>query len=70
MLTLVLSEPRITLTATKEVILSAGTVGTPHILLNSGIGDAEDLKALGIDSIVNLADVGKNLSDQVALSNS
>ncbi|KAG6896159.1 hypothetical protein C0992_009908 [Termitomyces sp. T32_za158] len=63
-------EPSINLTASREVILSAGTVGTPHILLNSGIGNAGDLTALGIHPIVNLPDVGKNLSDQVALSSS
>ncbi|KAG6890055.1 hypothetical protein C0995_012513 [Termitomyces sp. Mi166 len=63
-------EPRITLTASKEVVLSAGIVGTPHILLNSGIGDVEDMMALEINPIVNLPDVGKNLSDQPALSNS
>ncbi|KAG6896162.1 hypothetical protein C0992_009911 [Termitomyces sp. T32_za158] len=62
-------EARNKLTARKEVILSAGTVGTPHILLNSGIGDAGDLTALGINPIVSLPDVGKNLSDQPALSN-
>ncbi|KAG6867838.1 hypothetical protein C0993_010411 [Termitomyces sp. T159_Od127] len=63
-------EPRVNLTASKEVILSAGTVGTPQILLNSGIGDAADLTALGINPIVNLPDVGKNLSDQAALASS
>ncbi|KNZ75849.1 Choline dehydrogenase, mitochondrial [Termitomyces sp. J132] len=62
-------EPRITLAASKEVILSAGVVGTPRILLNSGIGDPQDLRELGINPIVSLPDVGKNLSDQVALSN-
>ncbi|KAG6907390.1 hypothetical protein DXG01_009081 [Tephrocybe rancida] len=62
-------KPRITLTATKEVILSAGTIGTPHILLHSGIGDAKSLKAIGIRPVVDLQDVGRNLSDQPALGN-
>ncbi|KAG6856866.1 hypothetical protein H0H87_012683 [Tephrocybe sp. NHM501043] len=62
-------ERRKSITATKEVVLSAGTVGTPHILLHSGIGDAAKLRALGIRPIVNLPDVGQNLSDQPALSN-
>ncbi|KAH9475797.1 Pyranose dehydrogenase 1 [Psilocybe cubensis] len=62
--------PRIRLTASKEVILSAGTVGTPHILLNSGIGDKKALKALGISSVVDLPDVGNNLSDHSILQNS
>ncbi|KAF9456068.1 alcohol oxidase [Collybia nuda] len=55
--------PLKTLTATREVILSAGAVGTPHILLNSGIGNSNSLTSLGIRPIVNLPDVGENLSD-------
>lgn len=47
----------------KEIILSAGSIGTPHILLNSGVGDADELSALGISSTVHLPDVGKNLTD-------
>ncbi|KAF8199817.1 alcohol oxidase [Mycena galopus ATCC 62051] len=54
---------RFRLNATKEVILSAGSIGTPHILLHSGIGDAESLTALGISPVHNLPSVGKNLSD-------
>ncbi|KAJ7841202.1 aryl-alcohol-oxidase from pleurotus Eryingii [Mycena olivaceomarginata] len=34
--------------ARKEIILSAGTIGTPHILMHSGIGDGKALHALGI----------------------
>ncbi|GJJ15509.1 hypothetical protein Clacol_009787 [Clathrus columnatus] len=56
-----------TLTASKEVILSAGSIGTPTILLHSGIGDANELNPLGIKTIVNLPSVGKNLSDQVSV---
>ncbi|KXN84480.1 Choline dehydrogenase, mitochondrial [Leucoagaricus sp. SymC.cos] len=51
------------LTASKEVILSAGAVGTPHILLNSGIGDQEDLKILNISVVLHNPSVGRNLSD-------
>ncbi|SJL14174.1 uncharacterized protein ARMOST_17629 [Armillaria ostoyae] len=47
----------------KEILLSAGSIGTPHILLNSGVGDADELSALGISSTVHLPDVGKNLTD-------
>ncbi|KAG6856867.1 hypothetical protein H0H87_012684 [Tephrocybe sp. NHM501043] len=68
-LRLIVLELRQTVTATKEVVLSAGTIGTPHILLHSGIGDAETLESRGIPSLVNLPDVGKNLSDQPALGN-
>ncbi|KAK0491668.1 GMC oxidoreductase-domain-containing protein [Armillaria novae-zelandiae] len=49
----------------KEIILSAGSVGTPHILLHSGIGDRTELAAVGIVSTLHLPDVGKNLSDHV-----
>ncbi|KAF7314359.1 hypothetical protein MKEN_00908500 [Mycena kentingensis (nom. inval.)] len=56
--------------ARKEVILSAGPVGTPAILLRSGVGDPNDLRALGIPTLLPLPDVGRNVSDHpsVALS--
>ena len=38
-----------TVRAAGEVIVSAGTIGSPHLLLLSGIGPADDLKKLGID---------------------
>ncbi|KAJ7035349.1 aryl-alcohol oxidase [Mycena alexandri] len=57
------SGPRIVVNATKEVVLSAGSIGTPQILLLSGIGDSHDLSALGIKTIVNNPSVGRNLSD-------
>jgi hypothetical protein len=49
--------------ASKEVVLSAGAIGSPHILLNSGIGNAEALTAIGIKPLVDLPDVGENLVD-------
>ncbi|KAJ6524226.1 aryl-alcohol oxidase precursor [Mycena vulgaris] len=61
--------PRSTVTASKEVILSAGSIGTAQILLLSGIGDAKDLSALGIKTIVNNPSVGRNLSDHPLLTN-
>ncbi|KAF9002563.1 hypothetical protein BDQ17DRAFT_1357086 [Cyathus striatus] len=57
-----------TVTARKELILSLGSIGTPHILLNSGIGDKTELKKIGIKPILHLPDVGKNLSDQPYVS--
>ncbi|KAJ6449335.1 alcohol oxidase [Mycena sanguinolenta] len=53
--------------ATKEVILSAGTIGTPAILLNSGVGDKNALTALGIPSVLHLPSVGTNATDQPLL---
>ncbi|KAG6848197.1 hypothetical protein H0H93_002497 [Arthromyces matolae] len=57
------------LTAKKEIILSAGSVGTPHILLNSGIGSSSALKAVGVTPLVDLPDVGSNLSDHPVIGN-
>lgn len=50
----------------KEVILSAGSINTPQLLMLSGIGSAEHLKKLGIPLIANLS-VGDNLQDHVAM---
>ncbi|EAU85704.2 pyranose dehydrogenase [Coprinopsis cinerea okayama7 len=63
------NEPASTLevTASKEVILSAGTYGTPQILLLSGVGDSAELRAKNIDVVVNLPSVGKNLTDHPLL---
>lgn len=50
-------------TASNEVILSAGAIGTPQILQLSGVGDSNVLSKLGIETVVDLPDVGKNLQD-------
>ncbi|KAF8645721.1 hypothetical protein AX16_007589 [Volvariella volvacea WC 439] len=55
--------------ARKEIILSAGSVGTPQILLLSGVGPAEELDAVGIPTFANVSDVGKNLQDHALLPN-
>ncbi|KAF8959801.1 aryl-alcohol oxidase [Flammula alnicola] len=54
--------------ARKEVILSAGSIGTPRILLHSGIGDVNELQSIGIESSLHLPSVGKNLTDHPLLS--
>ncbi|THU97771.1 pyranose dehydrogenase [Dendrothele bispora CBS 962.96] len=54
-------------TATKEIILSAGTIGSPQILLSSGIGDSESLSELGISPLLHLPSVGQNLTEQPLL---
>ncbi|KLO19185.1 aryl-alcohol-oxidase from pleurotus Eryingii [Schizopora paradoxa] len=63
------SSKRSTVSAKKEVILSAGSIGTPQILMLSGIGDQTALKKLGIKTLLNLPDVGQNLQDHPIMSN-
>ncbi|KAF9517618.1 GMC oxidoreductase [Hydnum rufescens UP504] len=58
------SGKRFTALARKEVILAAGAIGSPKVLQLSGIGDAAALSSLGIQSVVNLPTVGKNLQEQ------
>ncbi|XP_035890898.1 glucose dehydrogenase [FAD, quinone]-like [Anopheles stephensi] len=53
------------LRAKREVILSAGTIGSPHLLMLSGIGPAKHLRQKGVQPVVNLA-VGYNFQDHVA----
>ena len=47
----------------REIILSAGAIGSPHILLLSGVGPADQLTALGIPVIADVPGVGRNLRD-------
>ncbi len=54
-----------TIKARKEVILSAGSIGSPHILQVSGVGDANKLKKNGIKTIHELKGVGMNLQDHL-----
>jgi choline dehydrogenase-like flavoprotein len=51
--------------AAREVVLSAGVIGSPQILMLSGIGPAAELKALGIDVVRDLPGVGRNYQDHV-----
>ncbi|GAB2784656.1 GMC family oxidoreductase N-terminal domain-containing protein [Rhabdobacter roseus] len=53
--------------AGKEVIVAAGALATPKLLLLSGIGPAEELEALGIPVVADLPGVGKNLQDHLQL---
>jgi choline dehydrogenase-like flavoprotein len=54
--------------ARRETVLACGAYGSPQLLQLSGIGDAAALQRLGIEPIVNLASVGKNLHDHPAAS--
>jgi choline dehydrogenase len=53
------------ITARCEVVLSAGAIGSPQILMLSGIGDVDELKSHGIDICADLKGVGKNLQDHL-----
>jgi choline dehydrogenase-like flavoprotein len=55
--------------ATREVVLSGGAIGSPHLLLLSGIGPAQELDEVGVPCRVDAPHVGKHLKDhlQVAL---
>ena len=54
-----------TVVANKEVILSAGSIGSPQILQVSGVGDGSKLKGHNINIIHDLKGVGKNLQDHL-----
>ena len=54
------------LTAAREVIVSGGTINSPHLLQISGIGPAEHLKSIGVDVVHDLPGVGRNLRDHYA----
>ncbi len=51
--------------ASREVVLSGGAVNSPRLLLLSGIGPADELRALGIDVVHDLPGVGKNFQDHM-----
>jgi len=53
--------------AAREVILAASSINSPKILMQSGIGPAKDLSALGIDVIADRPGVGANLQDHLEL---
>lgn len=53
--------------ATKEVVLSAGAIASPQILMLSGVGPAAHLTEKGITPILDQPYVGENLNDHVGL---
>jgi len=50
-----------------EVILCAGAIGSPQLLMFSGIGPADQLSALGIDVVADIPGVGANLQDHTMI---
>ena len=53
------------LRARREIILSAGAINSPQLLQLSGIGEASLLKGLGIEPLIDLPGVGRNLQDHL-----
>ncbi|XP_073900061.1 choline dehydrogenase, mitochondrial [Castor canadensis] len=51
--------------ASREVILSGGAINSPQLLMLSGVGNADDLKKLGIPLVCHLPGVGQNLQDHL-----
>jgi choline dehydrogenase len=56
------------LMAEREVILSAGAIATPHLLMLSGVGPADHLRAHGIPVVCDLPGVGQNYQDHMEMS--
>ncbi|SHN42597.1 GMC family oxidoreductase [Cryptosporangium aurantiacum] len=54
--------------ASREVVLTAGTVASPQLLLLSGVGPADELRPHGITPVLDLPGVGANLHDHVQIS--
>lgn len=50
---------------TREVILSAGAIGSPKLLLLSGVGPAEELKEVGVDVVADVPGVGRHLRNHL-----
>lgn len=51
------------LRAREEIVLCAGAIDTPRLLMLSGLGRADDLRALGIEVLADLPGIGENLLD-------
>jgi len=59
---------KLNLRSRKEIVLSAGAIGSPHILLLSGIGPKDQLRFHGIEVKHDLPGVGENLQDHIMTS--
>jgi choline dehydrogenase-like flavoprotein len=56
---------RAVLRAEREVVLAAGAINTPRLLLLSGIGDTDELRAIGVEPAHHLPGVGRHLMDHL-----
>ena len=60
-----LQDGKIERTHAQEVVVCGGTIGSPHLLMLSGVGPADHLRSLGIDVVADLPGVGENLHDHL-----
>ncbi|WP_437528527.1 GMC family oxidoreductase N-terminal domain-containing protein [Sorangium sp. So ce726] len=51
--------------AGREIVLSLGAINTPKVLMQSGVGDEQELRRVGIDVVQHLPGVGQNLQDHL-----
>lgn len=56
------------LRSAREVVVTAGAINSPRLLMLSGVGDADALRSHGIASVAHLPGVGQNLQDHVEVS--
>ena len=66
-LTLRRSRERMSISARRAVILSAGAIGSPHLLQRSGVGPAALLQRHGVEVVADLPGVGENLQDHLQI---
>lgn len=60
-----LKDKEVDVNVRKEVVVSAGTTKSPQILMLSGVGPSNHLRQLGISSVVDNPEVGKNLAEHI-----
>jgi choline dehydrogenase len=65
--TFIKGDKSVTVRANKEVILSAGAINSPQILLRSGVGPADEIKPHGLEMVHEVAGVGQNLQDHLGV---
>jgi len=58
---------KVLLRAGREVLLTAGAIGSPRLMLLSGLGPADELRAAGVDVVADLPQVGRNLHDHFGI---
>ncbi|KAH9912095.1 GMC oxidoreductase [Epithele typhae] len=60
------SSSKTTVSVRKEVILTGGTVGSPAVLMHSGVGPSDVLQSAGVDVLLDLPGVGQHLQDHIS----